>query len=325
MDIGYSATKIVTDTKRGTFPSVVGTPEQSRFSANGNGHNDIMLSVPERGAWQVGQSAVEQSRFVKRREDRGWITGDEYYTLFLAALSEATNANSVEFRLVTGLPAAFIGDKGILRERLLGEHRATRVGRHAQTFKVVECAVIPQAFGALLAACLDDRGRIVDAEMAKGSVGVIDVGSRTVNLLSVNRLSEVARETASVDVGAWDVVRAVRDHLAQECPALELRDHEIVDGIIARQIKYYGEPVDLTRVVRDVTAPMADQIIAQATQLWNGAASLDAILVSGGGALLVGDLIRKHYRHTRIVDDPIYANALGYWRFSQRLWAQGTS
>ena len=65
--------------------------------------------------------------------------------------------------------------------------------------------------------------------------------------------------------------------------------------------------------------PMAEQVIAQATQLWNGGAGLDAVLVSGGGALLLGPAIEAHFRHARVVEEPVFANALGYWRFAQHL------
>jgi hypothetical protein len=64
---------------------------------------------------------------------------------------------------------------------------------------------------------------------------------------------------------------------------------------------------------------MAEQVLAEASRLWNGGATLDAILVSGGGALLMGPYITHHFRHARVVDDPIFANALGFWRFAERM------
>ena len=115
------------------------------------------------------------------------------------------------------------------------------------------------------------------------------------------------------------MVRAVRDWLADHCPNLELRDHQIVSAIIAREVEYYGEPVSLSDVVDAALGPMAEQVIAQATQLWNGGASLRAILVSGGGAHLLGPAIQAHFRHARVVQDPVFANATGYWRFAQHL------
>lgn len=316
MDLGYSAVKAVSDNRRVTFPSVVGTPDKARFSFSNDGAG-IILTSPAHVL--VGQEAVAQSRFLNRREDRSWIKSDEYYHLALAALTELTKATVAELRIVTGLPVAFYSDKAILRGLLMGEHRATREGRRAQVFKVTDCRVIPQPFGALLAQALDDRGNVTDRDLAMGNVGVVDVGGKTTNLLSVNRLAEIGRETASVNVGAWDVVRAVRGWLADHCPNLDRRDHQVIDAIIARQMKYYGEPQDLGPVVDAALEPMAAQVIAQATQLWNGGAGLDAVLVSGGGALLLGPYIKGHFPHARVVEEPIFANALGYYRFAQHL------
>jgi len=316
IDLGYSAVKLAAGQRRVTFPSVVGTPEVGRFSL-GEQEQNIVLTAPAHVL--VGEGAMTQSRFVNRREDRAWIESDEYYHLFLAALTELSTATVVDLLLITGLPVAFYSDKAILQNRLLGIHKVTREGRHAQIFKVSDCRVIPQPFGALLAAALDDRGRIADNNLATGSVGVIDVGGKTTNLLSVKRLAEIGRETESVSVGAWDVVRAVRTFLADRCPNLELRDHQVVEAIVARQVRYYGQPVDLEPVVEAALEPMANQVIAQATQLWNGGAALDAILVAGGGALLLGPRLKTHFRHAQVVANPVFANAEGYWKLAQRL------
>jgi len=323
IDIGYSAVKAIAGQRRVTFPSVVGTPERARFSLNGDGAHDIILEAVDGTAYLVGEGAVMQSRQVIRREDRAWIESEAYQRLMLAAFSELTRAKVVSLTVVTGLPVAyFTRDKGTLRDSFLGEHRVTRRDRHSQLFKVTDCRVIPQPFGALLSLALDDQGRIVDQALATGAVGIVDVGGKTTNLLSVNRLSEIARETASVDVGAWQTARAVGDWLSDNCPDLQLRDHQVMAGVIEREVSYYGDTVDLGPIVDQSLEPMAEQVIAQATQLWNGGASLKAILVSGGGALLLGPYIQQRFRHAHVVSDPVYANALGYWRFAQRIARQ---
>lgn len=316
IDIGYNELKAVTDARRVKFPSVVGTPDRARFSLNGN--DEFLLTVGG-NTWQIGQSAVRQSRFIHRREDRAWITSDEYYHLFLAALTELTAANWVELKIVTGLPVAFFeNDKDVLQNRLMGEHRAQRDGRNAQTFKVTDVRVIPQPFGALLSEALDNRGQIVNNQLT-GQVGVIDVGGKTTNILSVDQLAEVSNETTSVNLGGWDIVRQIREHLTGMCPDLDLRDHQIAEAIKTRTLNYYGEPVDLGPAIDSIIGPMANQVIAQATQLWNGGAALIAILIVGGGAILLGPYLQRHFRHARIAHNPIYANAVGYWKLSQRL------
>ena len=318
LDVGYSAVKAIAGDRRVTFPSVVGTPDKARFSLNGASENDIVLNLAD-GTFLVGQGAVEQSRFAPRWEDRDWIKSGEYYRLVLAAMTELTTATSCELTVVTGLPVAYYTDKDRLRDLLLGEHRASREGRRSQVFRVTDCRVIPQPFGSLLSLALDNRGRVQDTELSEGTVGVIDAGSNNTNLLSVNRLAEIAKETASVNVGSWDAARMVQGWLDNHCPDLELRDHQIMEAMINRTIPYYDEKIDLSEIVDAALEPMAAQIVAQATQLWNAGASLSAILVSGGGALLLGPAIKKRFRHARVVEDPVFANAVGYWRFAQRI------
>jgi plasmid segregation protein ParM len=318
LDVGYSATKAISGGRRVTFPSVVGTPDKARFSINGASAQDIILTEPAHVA--VGDAAVIQSRHLMRREDRGWIESDEWYNLALAAFTELTTGTVAELTVVTGLPVAFYSDKETVRARLVGEHRVARDGRdRAQMFKVTEARVIPQPFGALLAMSLDNAGRIVNRDLAHGNVGVIDVGGKTTNLLSVYKLSEVGRETSSVSVGAWDAARAVQRWLSDNYPDLELRAHQVMDAIKTRQVKYFGETVDLAAVIDAALAPMSEQVIAEATQLWNGAGTLDTILVTGGGALLLGPAIKAHFRHAVVVDDPVYANALGFYRLAQNV------
>lgn len=318
IDIGYNDTKVKTRRSLARFASIAGTPERSRFGLNGDAQN-IRLTVPHDGTWLVGDGAVVQSRFATRREDRDWIESEEYYRLMLAAFTEAAGG-SAALQVVTGLPVAFYEqDKEKLRDRFEGTHTVQREGRRTQTFTVEQCRVIPQPFGALLATAFNDRGRIVDQALATGHVGVIDIGGKTTNLLSVHRLAEIARETASVNSGAWDVVRAVRQFLAADCPDLDLRDHEIVQAIREQQTKYYGQVVDLTEIVEEALTPLAEQIIGQASQLWGSGARLEAVLVAGGGAHLIGPAIRRHFRHARVVENPVFANAVGYWRFAQYL------
>ena len=226
------------------------------------------------------------------------------------------------------LPIAFYDqDKATLKATLEGEHKFTRDGRRSQTFTIEKAVVIPQGFGALLSVCLDDKGNIQDPDLASGAVGLIDLGGKTTNLLSIDRLSEVSRETESVNVGAWDAVRTVRRFLAENCPNRTYRDHEIVCTLQSGRTRYMGQTVDLTEPIREALQPMAEQVLSQATQLWNGAGQLDGILIAGGGAHLLGQYIVDSYNESgypagfvRVIDgDPVFANALGYWRFARRI------
>jgi PRTRC genetic system protein D len=325
IDVGYARTKVVGSGGRFSFASVTGTVDRSRFGMNGR-EPGVILTEPR--AVMVGDDAVRDSRHLKRREDRGWIESEEYHDLVLAALSELSEATWAKLTVVSGLPIAFFDkDKAALKATLEGEHRFTRDGRRAQTFTIEKAVIIPQGFGALLSVCLDDRGNIQDPDLANGAIGLVDLGGKTTNLLSINRLSEVSRETESVPVGAWDAVRTVGRWLSENCPKREYRDHEIEAAIKAGETTHTGQPVDLSEPIREALQPMADQVIAQATQLWNGAGQLDGILIAGGGAHLLGQHIVNEYEangypagFVRVIDgDPVFANAVGYWKFARRI------
>jgi len=320
LDLGYSHTKLVHGGGRAIFPSVVGTPDETRFSLNGAGKG-IILTEPRHVA--IGDLAIEQSQYTERREDRGWIESDPYLDLMLAALTETTAATHCDVFIVSGLPIRFYSkDKGSLAQRLSGEYRAKRDGRRGQTFTITGAKVIPQGMGALLSVCLDDAGNLVNADLANGRIGLVDIGGKTTGILSVNHLAEIGHQTDSIDKGAWEIVRTVRRWLADNCPDLEKSDHELVMDIKAGFTKNDGQRIDLGRVIAGAAAPLAAEIVAAAGQQWNGGGALDAILLTGGGAHLVGPYIQEHPKFARaqvIAGDPVFANALGYFRFAQRL------
>jgi plasmid segregation protein ParM len=322
IDIGYNATKAVTDKHRVTFPSVVGSPDRARFALGEEGTRSIVLLAPSQVL--IGDEAVRQSRFLDRREDRLWIASDEWLALLLAALAELTSGALVDVELVTGLPVAFYSDKEQVQQRLTGEHRVQRQGPHTRLLRVTNVRVIPQPFGSLLADVLDEQGHIQHSELAQGAIGVIDIDGKTCNLLSVTRLSEVGRETASVNVGGWNLVRAVRQWLAQHYPGLDdHRDHQLVAAMQKRSLRYYGEPIeDFPELVDSLAEDLARQIFSEASHLWNGGATLDAIRITGGGALLLGHPVQRQWPQAQIVPDPVYGNAVGYWKLARRLWGR---
>ena len=312
LDIGYSATKLVSSGGIEIFPSIVGTPDISRFSFNKS--NNTIIGWDDK-SWLVGTSALEQSRMLKRREDRDWITTPEYKTLFYSALAKLPVGN---INLVTGLPIAFYNDAEKLLNLVNGKHNFTVNGAEVE-YNVENVDVIPQPFGSLFSVVLSRKGKVKDSKLAEGVVGVVDCGGKTTNILTVSRMAEVAKDTASVNVGGWDIMRAVKDRLTNEYPDIPLRDHQIINAIINKSIHYFGNDVDISNLVSEIVDPLADTIIAQCGQLWGTGAGLDSVLISGGGALLMSDRLLSHFPHGVVVDDPVFANAIGYWKYSRML------
>lgn len=321
-DIGYSQTKVVAQVRgervEKMFPSIVGTANVSRFSVL---PSQSFLICENGNNWMIGKEAIDQSRFVLRREDRNWIDSEQWYLLFLAALSELSDKGKEDVTLVTGLPVSFYAsDKQKVYDRLKGTHKFSRDNNDVQQFEVTECRVIPQPFGTLLNETLNEQGKIVNEQYLEPT-GIIDAGSKTVNILTVKRLAEVARDTTSIDTGGWDVMRALRDEITSNprFTGVDLNDHEWVEAVITNSLWYGNEKIDITDMVTRIVEPLANEIIARATQLWNGGKGLRQILVTGGGALLIGEWVIQHFDNAKIVKNPVMSNANGYFRFAQKV------
>jgi len=322
LDIGYNETKVVTRSRQVSFASVTGTPEMSSF---GFGDNDraIILEHPFNVA--IGEHAIEQSASIDARIDRNWLESDKWYTLALAAFSEMTQSTSANLGLVAGLPIAYYSDKAKVVERLTGQHTFQRRGQNRQTLTVEKMTVVPQGFGVLFAETLNDNGRVVNQALKSGRVGILDIGGKTTNLLAAHGLRMVDRESGSIDAGGWDVIGRVQSYLDCNYPGLHLNEYELIEHVVTRSVNYAGQPVDLSAIVRDATNALATRIIGQARRLWNGSARLDAILIAGGGAHLVGSALLAEFSQARLVtDNPVFSNALGFWRFAQALAGSGS-
>lgn len=311
LDVGYGWTKIKGAHVCEKFASITGTADVAQFGIDRP--EEKIIDVNGR-RFIVGNMAVEQSRFLTRREDRAWIETDEYMALVHNALLYVRS--KTPHRLVTGLPIAFFDDRDRLHDLLIGEQIVNNGRQHRFVFDDVR--VIPQPFGSLFAHSLHGNGATRDASLLVGKVGVIDVGSKTTNLLTALRGHDVPGQTDSISLGGWNIVRAVRAELQTLCRDADWQDHEIADAVQTGSITYNGETLSLRSTIADIVSPFAEQVKASATQLWNGGATLAAILVTGGGAHLVGEHVKAFYKnHKRVIvmNDPQFANVEGYYRY----------
>ncbi len=318
-DNGYDAIKVVTRDKQVSFKSLVGPYKPSLFSLNGR--HDIVL-VDEAGQWVVGDGAVGQSLFLKRREEGDWYRTADYRRLMLAGFGQATSARGVRLLVVTGLPVSYYQPgKAEVEALFSGVHRVELLNRPAQRIEVELCRVVPQPFGTIFDQAMDSNGRVVDRELAQGPTGVIDIGGKTTNLLQMSNFRDDSARITAINLGAWDLVRAVQEHLNRDYPDLEVSEPELMTAVRAGQIWYHDRFVDLTPAIEPMLAEMGEVIEATARQLWRGGANLRRLLLTGGGANLLGPRLQQVFRQAELVPDSRFANARGYWKYGTFLEA----
>lgn len=322
IDLGYSSIKVVSEKGRVAFASAIGTPDASRFGLS-KGATELLY---EGERFFFGDSAVDDSRLVTRREDRHWIESDVYNKLIVAGLYSVVQDESVVNSMmigrvfplvVSGLPVAYYSDKDKLIKTLC---KPFVFSSNRNTYSVIikEARVVPQPFGTIFDYLLDEDGEFKNGEDSLKTIGVIDIGGKTTNILVAKKLSEQNRYTTSVNYGGWDVVRAVREYILKE-HEIEIRDHEVARMLSTGELIAYGSSIDVKSPIHDAIAPVYAGIRAELSRIWNNGAMIDKILITGGGSLFLGQQIKELYPQSEIVADPVFSNASGYYKFACRL------
>lgn len=328
VDIGYGYTKAVGEATQVVFPSVVGKAERIRYENDlhgqlGSGDESGIALITEEGDRFVGELALLQSRVQWTLLDRSRVEDPSARLLFLAALSELAGADkgTSHFRVVTGLPVKWYADRAKVVEQWQGKHIVQRVNGHSlvQRFSVDDVLVVPQPFGSLFNTILGAEGQIVDESLARGRLGVIDVGTYTTDYVLVDGLRYIERGSESISTGMSKGYQLVGRSLLDTF-GLDLRMHEVDRAVRQGKVMIFGEERSIDWLADPVFDVLAQEILAQAGTLWGDGRDLRAILVTGGGAIALGERICERYAHARILDDAPMANVHGFLKYALRKW-----
>ena len=328
VDIGYGYTKAASGTNQVVFPSVVGKSERVRYESDlarggESYHGGQIAVITELGDRFVGELALLQSRVHWTLLDRSRVQDPSARLLFLSALSELVGATSEQgaFRVVTGLPTQWYADRDKVVEQLSGSHVLRRVNGHqiVQRFSIDELLVVPQPFGSLFSTILDAEGRIIDQELARGRLGVIDVGTFTTDYVLVDALRYIEKGSGSISTAMSKSYQLIGRSIL-DAFGLDLGMHEVDDVVRRGYVTVFGEQRDIEWLANPVLDAVAEEVLARAGTLWGDGRDLDAVLVTGGGAIALGERISRRYPNARILADASMANVRGFERYGRRKW-----
>jgi plasmid segregation protein ParM len=332
---------------------VVGKAERVRYESDlrrlgtgGGVRSPEIALVTEQGGHFVGELALLQSRVQWTLLDRSRVEDPSARLLFLAALTEMAEnwpplnpprmptadgrthegegqGGGPSFHVVTGLPVNWYADRDKVVEQLSGRHVVRRVnGRQiVHRFTVDRVLVVPQPFGSLFEAILDPQGQIVDEDLAQGRLAVIDVGTYTTDYVLVDRLRYVERGSGTIATAMSKAYQLIGRSIL-DTYGLELRMHQVDRAVREGQVTVFGERRSVDWLADPVLDAVAQEVLAEAGTLWGDGRDLKAILVTGGGAMALGERIGRRYAHARVLRDAALANVNGFYKYGQRKWGE---
>lgn len=199
------------------------------------------------------------------------------------------------------------------------------------SFRVASATVIEEGLGAFFQAILshDGKGFVVKDETARYLV--IDLGSKTCEMLGMDNLEPVYSQYKSIEMGIGDIEKELKQDLeasfAEQLRGARLTTRDIRQAMSEYKLLMYGKNIDVRSYVEAVVNKFLAQLIRVYNQDYDGGRAYNTIILAGGGAKLLYQH-RSLLSHTSVVtahtdiEQCIYSNTLGMNKFRRFMDAQ---
>lgn len=237
-----------------------------------------------------------------------------YRALFFAGLL-LTEQTEIDV-LVTGLPVNQYMDPNLvtaLKDRLLGEHQVTP----KRTVTVKEVRVVPQPTGAFMDIANSTKDDDLVDMMSEGRSLVIDPGFFSVDWVLLNE-GEVRIKSSGTSLKAMSMVLAEIDRLIQDDHGASVSVDRIEKAIRAnkKNVLLLGQRIELEGYWKKASMAIAPTALVPLRQsMREDGLNVDVVILAGGGASSYQEAAHELFPHSRteISDDPVLANARGFW------------
>jgi plasmid segregation protein ParM len=190
-----------------------------------------------------------------------------------------------------------------------GEHFVNKV------VTVEDVEIKKQPFGSICDVILDGNGEIMDKDTAKGFNVLVDIGARTLNILTVDALEEQPELSTQSNDGMFTAYSQVGSYLENEMGVI-IPDGKLPQIIKAQEIKNR----DITPLIEAAYENQANTILTILDKvLINSWGFVTSIIFTGGGATLLKPHFQKSVGtkvNTIFLDR--YSNVRGLRKYGMR-------
>ena len=294
------------------------------------------------GIYRVGDSKYTVSDSIATNEvidtrSIEYPTSDINRVLVTDALIRA-NLRGKEISLVTGLPVADFFASGLPNRELIDRKKANLLTsgmpkeKAVHTFpteslmpQITSHQVASEGIAAIYDFAINDDGsdnaEFLDL-LDQAPVGVIDIGGKTIDMA----VATIGRgkpqidldRTQSLQFGMLRVSEEIARQLRIDYDVRDLTPRAMHRVIAKKELLLAGQSIDVSAsVIKALDAVRAD-FLGKLKAKWGDARDLARIIVVGGGAYLLKDVVNELYKHTVTREAPEMANARGMLKIGMR-------
>lgn len=302
IDIGYGFTKIYRDGDPYRFPTAV-----SEFNRETT-FSDLRLVRVNGNGYIVGEQAEREGNNVRTR-----TTGFVASPAWIAVLSHALNkAGYTSGDIILGVPPKDFTKA--YRQQIIDSMKGSRIfiGDMDNPYKFNgNVRIIPQGAGIFFRHIRDNQGDF------KKNVVVIDVGHFTVDFTYFSEGKYVESAAESEEMGMSKLLDEICDRFYHVNNRTRIGHREALLLLKNDELKYLGNTYRLAEkagLVESYGRRLADMIDEYFRKL---SLKPDIGIIGGGGGMFLKGFLEADHSFA-LVDNPEFANAMGYWIFGMQ-------
>jgi len=326
IDDGYGDTKFTDGKKEQLISSFVTPfkPKPLNVFGQANGSSEYISAIIDGVRYTVGDYAAKLDPRIT------WIGGENKHndTRFPVILKTSLglmskNPTEVIDTLVMGLPVK--SDTPARQEQL----RKLAKGSHEielsldgknyvkRSILIENVVVKSQPFGSFCDVLLNDQGEVKRNDLINGFVLVVDIGARTLNILTIDKLEQQPELTTHTNDGMFTAYQSVANYLESEMN-ITIPDGKLQQLIQQKEIKRF----DISNLIKQSYMMLANNIISILDKTFIDSWDyVTDIIFTGGGSTLLKPYLVERYEKAIFLDR--YATARGLQKYGIRMSKDG--
>ena len=334
LDIGFGFTKATNGKDYLMFKSLIGEAEEIQFLSELalTSLTESLHVTIDSNHYFLGDYAEKQSSVRHYTLDQDKLVTDFLKVLALTAIG-LLSEKYVPLHVVSGLPVMYYQEyKEKFGQILLGHHEITYHKPDGQEIirriNISKIRMIPQPFGSLLNILLNERGKMVNRDLAKQKVGVVDIGFNTTDYILFDKLHYINRGSKTINLGISDCFRQIAEKIRQKS-GVNIDLYRLYNPVVNGTIRLKGQEYALDKTREQIYKQTAEAIANEVNQSWADDWDLDAMILTGGGSMELAKYIKPLLSGQVIMPEPNQDarinNVQGYAKFAKHLWADTTA
>jgi plasmid segregation protein ParM len=170
---------------------------------------------------------------------------------------------------------------------------------------------------------MDDHGKIVNADLARQKIGVVDIGFRTTDFTIMDKLRYIDRGSRTMDTGISKAFSIISNKLREKC-GVNVQLYRLYNAAETGTIKMKGHGLNFTKIRDQVYSQLAANIANDIDRLWAEDWDIDTIVLTGGGSMELArylqPLIAGNVRPVMNNVDARLNNVMGYLKYGKHIW-----